>query len=377
MKNLAIIVALFFIVGSCKKNELNSATKWTYQLSKVKHSFIATNKELVLRHNREMIDLSGGINWFVTIPSAANLVKAKNDWIQSFNQYNLIKPFLLFDKEGLQQINIDFDRIELSSLDPSYIDYTASNVNSGIIMHTIGYPNIYYQDIPTWDLHNNIGNESKITLGYHVIEFLLWGEDLSSTSGGLRSNNDYLSNNNINNRRRAFLRSVTTHLEVDNSFVNLSSTYENRILEMDSEKFAKAVFTGLTRFIDQDLSGNTLYKPYISQNPNDELSPFSDNTKSDIFSKLNAIKYFLNGRDLLEDHNDYFFEDFLKEVDSEKYEQIQGALSECFTIYNSISGSFDNAINPASSERAKVYALYSALMSISKTLKEIQSKIEL
>ena len=187
--------------------------------------------------------------------------------------------------------------------------------------------------------------------------------------------NYYLSNNNINNRRRVFLTSVGSYLELDNEALNFNSNYENSILLMDSEKFITAMFLGITNFIDNDFANRTLLKPYNSQNIEDELSRFSDNTKSDIYSKLMAIKHFLDGREVLQEHNDYFFGDFLNEIDSDKYQQIKNKLEECFSIYNSINGSFDNAINISSPERTKVYALYNAVTSISYSLKEIQAKI--
>lgn len=372
MKNLFFAITCLIIFTSCKK-ELNNNTNWTYQLSKVKHSFIATNKELVLNHQKDLDVLVSSINWFSTIPSVANFNSAKTDWIASYNRFNLIQPFLFFDQVGLNQFNFDFEKVDLNNLDPSYIDYTVSNPNNGIIMDTIGYPNIFFADIPQWNLHHIPGSETKITLGYHVLEFLLWGEDVNPSGSGTRTNSDYLSLNTINDRRRTFLTSVCGHLKVANNSLIFGANYENAILQMESQQFASTLFSSAIKYIDDEIAGRVLYMPYNSQNIDHELSRFSDNTKADILSKLNALKYFIDGRDVLQEHNDYFFGDFLKEVDSDKYAQLRSNLDECFSIYQSINGSFDNAINVSSMERVKIYALYLELKNLSTSLKEFQT----
>src|SRR5690606_12217561 len=118
-----------------------------------------------------------------------------------------------------------------------------------------------------------------------------------------------------------------------------------------------------------DFAKNTILVPYQSQNVADELSRFSKNTLMDIQNKLDAITYFIDGRDLLQEHNDYFLGDLFKEMDSEKYEVLEQKLESCYAVVESISGTFDTAVL-SGSERPKLLQLHTQLTEISEILKE-------
>ena len=59
---------------------------------------------------------------------------------------------------------------------PKFIDYTKANAVSGIIQNSQKYPSISKDTIMKL---NRVDDNDQITLGYHVIEFLLWGKTIT------------------------------------------------------------------------------------------------------------------------------------------------------------------------------------------------------
>ena len=62
-------------------------------------------------------------------------------------------------------------------LDEAYVDYVAGAPEAGIINNTADYPAITPDLLQSL---NQSGSEENVSLGYHAIEFLLWGQDLLS-----------------------------------------------------------------------------------------------------------------------------------------------------------------------------------------------------
>jgi putative iron-regulated protein len=78
-------------------------------------------------------------------------------------------------------------RINPWPLDENYIDYVKDNDKAGIINDTTNFPTIDKKTLI--DLNEKDG-EKNISLGFHAIEFLLWGQDMKSDSAGERPHTD-------------------------------------------------------------------------------------------------------------------------------------------------------------------------------------------
>ena len=59
---------------------------------------------------------------------------------------------------------------------------------------------------------NQKQDEADVTTGWHAIEFLLWGQDLSADGPGNRPFTDYVAGTGNNDRRREYLKLVTDDL---------------------------------------------------------------------------------------------------------------------------------------------------------------------
>ncbi len=74
-------------------------------------------------------------------------------------------------------------------MDEAYVDYVEGDPRPGIINDPATYPTI---DADLLASLNESGGETNISTGWHAIEFLLWGQDLSEDGPGARPVSDYV-----------------------------------------------------------------------------------------------------------------------------------------------------------------------------------------
>jgi len=147
----------------------------------------------------QAIVLEKSIKAFLRSPSKETHRLAKISWIQARFPYLQGEVF-----RNLGLSASDKKRI-ISSLNgwpikPGTIDYTVDDPISGIVPNSKSYPKIDKNLI----LQLNQDNENfVISSGYHVIEFLLWGEDNQIDGSGDRPFADYDQSQNPLAKRRA------------------------------------------------------------------------------------------------------------------------------------------------------------------------------
>jgi len=126
------------------------------------------------------IELRKKIKVLVTEPTADNHAAAKLSWIQARLPYLQIEPLFFY---GAQAAAMDSWPIR-----SGYIDYVDGNPESGIICNPDEFPDLSPDSL---DRFNGRGGEGNIATGYHVIEFLLWGETPGGIARGKRTHIDY------------------------------------------------------------------------------------------------------------------------------------------------------------------------------------------
>src|SRR5262245_26533429 len=145
-------------------------------------------------------------------------------------------------------------------IDENLIDYVADDPNAGIINQPDKYPAITCKLIV--DLNEKQG-ERSITTGFHAIEFLLWGQDMSTVGPGQRSARDYIDARNAM-RRRAYLRAATqlliTHLQqVKQAWApGQSNNYRADFLAMEPDHAIGRILKGLGSLSGPELAGERL-----------------------------------------------------------------------------------------------------------------------
>lgn len=154
---------------------------------------------------------------------------------------------------------------------------------------------------------NNQNGGQQITLGYHVIEFLLWGEDVTAPEDdlpGLRTFSDYVvadSNANTAKRRGAFLKVCVDQLVADLKSLSdewspsIQNNYRTEFLNLTPKKATRYALTGQVNFSQFELAKYRLENSLGSLDGREE-SRFSDNSHRDLYFNAIGLKSVFDGR---------------------------------------------------------------------------------
>jgi putative iron-regulated protein len=227
---------------------------------------------------------------FVKSPSAANLEASRKAWLAAREWYGQTEAFRFYsgpidDKNGPE------GNLNAWPIDESYIDGVKDKPSSGLINNkkfAINKKNLSAQ--------NERGGEENIATGWHAIEFLLWGQDLSATGPGERGFEDYVDGKAPNaDRRRQYLGTVTELLVDDLRFLvnawapNSKNNYRAKF-EKDGRESVRKIIVGLGSLSRGELAGQRLEVALNSQDQEDEHSCFSDNTHRDIVNNAKGVQ---------------------------------------------------------------------------------------
>jgi putative iron-regulated protein len=182
-------------------------------------------------------------------------------------------------------------RMNAWPMDESFVDSVKGKPHAGLVNNpkfTINRKNLLAQ--------NERGGEENVATGWHAIEFLLWGQDLSETGPGARSHEDFVDGKAPNaDRRRLYLSTVMDLLAEDSASLvkawapGVSNNYRARFEKGGKESLRK-VLVGLGSLSRGELAGERLEVALNSQDQEDEHSCFSDNTHRDVVSNAKGIQ---------------------------------------------------------------------------------------
>ena len=305
-----LLVFYFALVTlSCSKDESLNNPGVTLEVKK--KEFVENYVNIVLASYEDTLnnlyDLESAIDAFVDNPTDASFKEAKNKWIISRELYGQTESFRYYDgpidgSEGEPE-----GYINAWPLDEALIDYVTdgsggqdlSDTRQNIINNTTVYP-ILTKDILR-DISGYNSNESNVSIGYHVIEFLLWGQDNTEPSlklNGQRPFTDYTTETNAT-RRGQYLKIVTALLVEDVKSVveqwKPGASYRSSFLALHSDIAITKILTGAAKLSKGELAGERMVVAVENQNQEDEQSCFSDNTHRDIYSNAQSINNIING----------------------------------------------------------------------------------
>ncbi len=234
--------------------------------------------------------MQAAIKAFTAQPSADTLAEARKTWLAAREFYGQTEAFRFYggpiddDKGPEGQINA-------WPMDESYVDSVEGKPQAGLINNrkiAITKKALAAQ--------NERGGEENIATGWHAIEFLLWGQDLSDTGPGNRNVEDFVDGKKPNaDRRRQYLTVVTELLIDDLSFLvkswapDAKSNYRARFTKGNMESVRK-MLVGLGSLSRGELAGERLEVAVNSQDQEDEHSCFSDNTHRDAVTNAKGIQ---------------------------------------------------------------------------------------
>ena len=309
----------------------------------------------------DVVTLEIAITNFTTNPTLANLNIAKDKWKLARESYGTTEAFRFADGP-IDDVNGPEGLINSWPLDENYIDYVNGASTSGIINDPTSFPTIN-KDIISGQNEN--GGEKNICTGYHAIEFLLWGQDLTTPSANLpgqRPFTDYVIGGTASNQaRRAQFLNACADLLTDNLLyiVNewkIGGNYRNTFLALNEEIALKNIYTGICTLVGAELPIERMDVALLNADQEDEHSCFSDNTHRDIILNLQGAINIYNGT--YGTINGASLKTLVKQVNEESYNQTLASEILAQNKANALLTPFDLAISGGlnSTEGAKVRA---------------------
>lgn len=234
-------------------------------------------------------DMQAVILAFNQAPSVEGLNKARRAWLDAREFYGQTEAFRFYggpidDDQGPE------GQLNAWPLDEAYVDSVQGKPKTGLVNNTkfkITKANL--------SRVNEKGGEENISAGWHAIEFLLWGQDLSETGPGNRNFEDFVDGKAANADRRRQYLAVATELLVDdlNSMVHAwapqAKNYRAKF-EKGGKESVRKIIVGLGSLSRGELAGERLEVALNSQDQEDEHSCFSDNTHRDAVTNAKGIQ---------------------------------------------------------------------------------------
>lgn len=246
-------------------------------------------------------DLQSKVNALIAAPSPETLESARLAWRTARTPYMQTEAFrfgnpIVDDWEG---------KVNAWPLDEGLIDYVApgyfgSGENAQATLNVIATPkfSLSGKDVDattispallTDVLQEADENEANVATGYHAVEFLLWGQDLTSDAPGAgnRPYTDYSQGNDCTNgncdRRAAYLTAATELLVSDLEWMTAqwSETGAARTaLTAAPDAGVTAILTGMGSLSFGEMAGQRVKLGLMLHDPEEEHDCFSDNTPS-------------------------------------------------------------------------------------------------
>lgn len=228
-------------------------------------------------------------------PAAATLAAARSAWIDAHAVY--------CEVEALRFSGGPIDAVEplLNAwpVDEAYIDAVVGNPAAGIVHDRDRYRAL---SAPLLEHANERGGETNVSVGWHAIEFLLWGQDLDADGPGQRPFSDFVDGVGVAaDRRRAYLRIATDllvgHLAALHDAWAPGRENYRRQFEADPASALRSMLTGAAILSAFELAGERLAVAYETQDQEQEHSCFSDTTCQDLVADQRGIvAVFAGGR---------------------------------------------------------------------------------
>jgi len=239
-----------------------------------------------------------------------NLNLSKQAWLNAHSAYELTTLHryyatqLMGEQDSLVLMQLQY-QINHWPIVPGYIDYVDGYPDSGIV-HDI---NVNLDADSLREQHGSF-DVSEVTLGFHVIEFLLWGYDADSVARPATDfdavleltpkeiESGYTLEQLSNNRRRLFLTVVADTLVKD--FLALQSLWlaeepsiSQRIESISGAELIVILADSMSAMLTQELLLRSLYPMLNGDFVESVQSPYSQSTQNAVSSQLSGLERLL------------------------------------------------------------------------------------
>lgn len=310
IKNMMAVLVAGSIVAGCNSVE----TKKSDAVDQT--AVLATYVEIAQANYDDSLITAKALNesiaQLLSEPTEESLNSAKAAWVAARVPYQQTEVY----RFGNAAVDDWEGKVNAWPLDEGLIDYvdssygTESDENGFYTANIIANPTLKIGgvtvDATTIDktllsetLHEIDEIESNVATGYHVIEFLLWGQDLNGTNpgAGVRPATDFSLENCTGgncDRRRAYLQAAT-ELLIDDLQEMADSWKEGGVAQQElaakgTEGGLATILTGMGSLAYGELAGERIKLGLMLHDPEEEHDCFSDNTHWSHFYDAKGIK---------------------------------------------------------------------------------------
>jgi putative iron-regulated protein len=345
-------------------------------------TFVSANYADVLAGAQQ---LDTAVHAFTDAPSERTLGAARKAWIASRAPYALSEAYRFsqgpIDNDDQSDDIPDGPEPLINSwpLDESYIDYVVGPkgdiLNTGIINLPDDFPTIDASVLADANANPTVG-ETSISTGYHAIEFLLWGQDLSVDGPGDRPFTDYVTDGTgtaeNQDRRAEYLLTVSDLLVTNLTTVNDAwrdgeADYRADFLALPPKAALAKMLLGMGSLSGAELSGERMKVAYDNKDQEDEHSCFSDTTLNDLSNDALSVQNVLLGR--YGDLDGPGIDDLVAAKDPALAKKLREQIKTAIDEIAAVPAPFDQAILGDDTEpRRHILAAIEALQSFTQTL---------
>lgn len=386
MKNLYFKAILLMLVGisitSCNSSDDEFPTN---NNDVTKEQVVDNYANIAYANYKQAYDdavvLEAAINTFTTNPTDANFNLAKIAWKTSRESYGTTEAFR-FANGPIDDENGPEGLMNSWPLDETFIDYVEGVSTSGIINDVAGFPTLSKEILAEQNALDE--DELNVSVGYHAIEFLLWGQDLTAPSAklpGQRPFTDYVVGGTATNQaRRADYLKFCADLLTDNLDYmvqqwKVGGVYSTAFRALNRDVALKNIYLGITTLVSAELPIERMQVAVENASQEDEHSCFSDNTHRDIALNLQGVINVYQGK--YGSIDGASLEDLVKQSNESVYIDTDVSLKASQTKVAALLTPFDLAISggPDSVEGAKVKVAALQLINFGANLLAGASKI--
>ena len=297
-------------------------------------------------------DMDAAIDTFLANPTPATLEGAKRAWLIARDDYGPTEAFRFYGGPIDDEETGTEGLINAWPLDEGYIDYVEGNATAGIVNDPGTYPTIDADLIVSL---NEVGGEANVSTGWHAIEFLLWGQDLTSDGPGARPVSDYTTADNAD-RRAAYLAVATDQLidhlqELVDAWAPGGGNYRADFEALDAAEALRLAITGAGELSRGELAGERMNVAYEARSQEDEHSCFSDNTHADIIGNAVGVAMVLEASYPLGVTGTSIL-DVVAEADADLADQLRAELAASIVATRAIPAPFDQHLTEDVSDDA-------------------------
>lgn len=284
--------------------------------------------------------LQSAIHSFIAEATSENLSLTRQAWLVAHGAYELttlhrnFASQVLSDAQDLELLQLQY-QIDHWPIIPGYIDYVQGYPDSGIV-HDINV----VLDRETLREQHGAFDVSEVALGFHVMEFLLWGYD---TDSGTRPSDDYTAVMELsqeqaesgysldqlsNNRRRLLLTVIADTLledfgDLQTLWVEQHSQIQQSIESMSGSEVIIMLADSMVAMLTEELLLRSLYPMLNGDFVESIQSPYSLSTQNAVSTQLSGLERLLleqqteNGTTLdlvfaavSDDFSEFFYQNF-------------------------------------------------------------------